>query len=68
LPPAAALVQETLKGAIRAAMPIRGPNSQDAVAPRWALFYNVHIQNPFAGRSQQRVPGFLFRAAGQYSW
>jgi hypothetical protein len=64
LPPAAALVQKTLKGAIGVEMPAPNPRRKDVVASRGALFYIVHIQIPFAGRSQQRVPGFLFRAAG----
>ena len=30
--------------------------------------YIVHVAIPFAGLAQQRVPGFLSRAAGSFEW
>src|SRR4029077_17094967 len=62
--PAAALVQESLKGAIRVEMPAPDPRRQDTVAPRWACCIIVHIQIFCAGFALQCGPAFSLPGSG----
>jgi hypothetical protein len=39
-----------------------------AIGVARVVLYIGHSAIPFAGLAQQRVPGFLFRAAGSFEW